>query len=557
MAMVDIQSLFADIIESPRQRQQAMQAQGQREAQIATNTLSGRSQIFAPLVAQLAASQGTRDEMLQRSVGGLFGLDTRNESEKLQQTLQGADTTSAAGLERVASDVEKLGYGVQAATIRQQAAARQAETEKLTQATEAKLKIVTDSTLKPEQQAMLTRVIQADPNVDPMDIVTAIQNMGAQVTSPIAALEARAAMLYEPGSAEYRAFVARGGMAAEEMSPDQRLESLENLARLINTADGLKPEDKAMLYAAARSDPTIPPMELVRTITSLSGQGGRADPLEAIKTRASLIHEPGSEEWNRFVAYNGQVPAEQGGFSPAIKAQIANTQPQFEALGLTPEEAYVEAANIATGVTTSQVLDDGTVVRTNIITGEVDEFQPKGSGAPVPVPPPGLSFYELADVAVGPVSGLSSFAARTPGVGPLLESAGLNDSTATEARAVIKNSVRPYIRALSLSDRYAVAEQQRIIDSLDLATSAFDTADSFRARLRGLDSVLAIEYNRAARDVNDNAIPRNLRQQARTDLRNIEYLRSLIGAPQTGSTSSGGLTPAEQQRINELLRGNN
>jgi hypothetical protein len=555
MAMVDIQSLFADIIESPRQRQRAMQEQGQRESQIATNALSGRSQIFAPLVGALAKSQGTRGEMLERSVGGLFGLDTRNESEKLQQTLQGADTTSAAGLEKVATDVEKLGYGVQAATIREQAAARQAEMQKLQAATEAKLKIVTDSTLKPEQQAMLTRVIQADPNVDPMDIVTAIQNMGAQVTNPIAALEARAAMVYEPGSAEYRAFVARGGMAPEEMSPDQRLESRDNLARMVNTAQ-LSPQDKAMLFTAISADPTIPPMEMMRTITSLS-QGGRTDPLEAIKARASLRYEEGSEEWNNFVAYNGQVPAEQGGFSPAIKAQIANTQPQFEALGLSPEEAYVEAANIATGVTTSQVLDDGTVVRTNIITGEVDEFQPKGSGAPVPVPPPGLSFYELADVAVGPIAGLSSFAARTPGVGPLLESAGLNDFTATEARAVIKNSVRPYIRALSLSDRYAVAEQQRIIDSLDLATSAFDTADSFRGRLRGLDSVLAIEYNRAARDVNDNAVPRNLRQQARTDLRNIEYLRSLIGAPQSGASASGGLTPAEQQRINELLRGSN
>jgi hypothetical protein len=122
---------------------------------------------------------------------------------------------------------------------------------------------------------------------------------------------------------------------------------------------------------------------------------------------------------------------------------------------------------------------------------------------------------------------------------------------------VIKNSVRPYIRALSLSDRYAVAEQQRIIDSLDLGTGAFDTEDSFRGRLKGLDSVLAIEYNRAARDANDNAIPRNLRQQARTDLRNIEYLRSLIGVPQSGASASGGLTPAEQQRINELLRGSN
>lgn len=120
MAMVDIQSLFADIIESPRQRQQAMQAQGQREAQIATNALSGRSQIFAPLVSQLAASQGSRDEMLQRSVGGLFGLDTRNESEKLQQMLSQAQTPEQQA--QLPAMLRQMGYGQQALALEQQLA---------------------------------------------------------------------------------------------------------------------------------------------------------------------------------------------------------------------------------------------------------------------------------------------------------------------------------------------------------------------------------------------------------------------------------------------------
>jgi hypothetical protein len=120
MAMVDIQSLFQDIIETPRQRQQAMQAQGQREAQIATNALSGRSQIFAPLVSQLAASQGMRDEMLQRSVGGLFGLDTRNESEKLQQVLSQAQTPEQQA--QLPNMLRQMGYGQQAIALEQQLA---------------------------------------------------------------------------------------------------------------------------------------------------------------------------------------------------------------------------------------------------------------------------------------------------------------------------------------------------------------------------------------------------------------------------------------------------
>ncbi len=121
MAMVDIQSLFADIIESPRQRQQAMAEMGQREAQIATNALSGRSQIFAPLVGALAKSQGTRGEMLERSVGGLFGLDTRNESEKLQQMLSSAQTPEQQA--QLPNTLRQMGYGQQAMALEQQLAA--------------------------------------------------------------------------------------------------------------------------------------------------------------------------------------------------------------------------------------------------------------------------------------------------------------------------------------------------------------------------------------------------------------------------------------------------
>jgi hypothetical protein len=123
MAMVDIQSLFQDIIESPRQRQQAMAEMGQREAQIATNALSGRSQIFAPLVGALARNQGARDEMLQRSVGGLFGLDTRNESEKLQEMLSQADTPEKQA--QLPATLRQMGYGQQAMALEQQLAEQQ------------------------------------------------------------------------------------------------------------------------------------------------------------------------------------------------------------------------------------------------------------------------------------------------------------------------------------------------------------------------------------------------------------------------------------------------
>ena len=66
---IDIQGLFADIIESPRQRQQAMSAQGAQDAQIINQNTSAAGSLFAPLTAQLAMSAPRREEMFRQSVG--------------------------------------------------------------------------------------------------------------------------------------------------------------------------------------------------------------------------------------------------------------------------------------------------------------------------------------------------------------------------------------------------------------------------------------------------------------------------------------------------------
>jgi hypothetical protein len=141
-----------------------MQAQGQREAQIATNALSGRSQIFAPLVGQLAASQGMRDEMLQRSVGGLFGLDTRNESEKLQQMLSQAQTPEQQA--QLPAMLRQMGYGQQAIALEQQLAeqAAQAQQTAFTQDIQSRQVAATEGNLElnKEQQRVALAATQAE-----------------------------------------------------------------------------------------------------------------------------------------------------------------------------------------------------------------------------------------------------------------------------------------------------------------------------------------------------------------------------------------------------------
>jgi hypothetical protein len=97
--------------------------------------------------------------MLERSIGGLLGLDTRNESEKVQQVLASSNTSSAAGLEKMADELAALGYAPQAAMLRQQVEERR-QAEELQQQRQANLVNIADnSDLDPRQRAQVLRAI--------------------------------------------------------------------------------------------------------------------------------------------------------------------------------------------------------------------------------------------------------------------------------------------------------------------------------------------------------------------------------------------------------------
>ena len=109
MQGIDIQSLFADIIQSPGQRRQSLTAQGMQQAQAATSGLTGGARLAAPLIAAMERHAPARGEMLERSIGGLLGSDTRNESEKLQSVLQGADMSTPEGQAAMLEGLSEIG----------------------------------------------------------------------------------------------------------------------------------------------------------------------------------------------------------------------------------------------------------------------------------------------------------------------------------------------------------------------------------------------------------------------------------------------------------------
>ena len=118
---ININTLFADIIDTPEQRQQKLLQQGMMQGQLLSSGLQGRARAAAPL-AQMAGQLGVqRNEDLRRGVQPMLGIDPRTTGEKLQETLRGIDTSSPNGLLQAAQAVQAIDP-VRAATLRQAAA---------------------------------------------------------------------------------------------------------------------------------------------------------------------------------------------------------------------------------------------------------------------------------------------------------------------------------------------------------------------------------------------------------------------------------------------------
>ena len=81
---INISTLFADIIDTPEQRQEKLLQQGQMQGRLLASGLTGRARALAPL-AQMAGQLGVqRNEDIRRAVQPMLGIDPRTTGEKLQ-----------------------------------------------------------------------------------------------------------------------------------------------------------------------------------------------------------------------------------------------------------------------------------------------------------------------------------------------------------------------------------------------------------------------------------------------------------------------------------------
>jgi hypothetical protein len=120
MAAINIQSLFADIIDTPEQRQMKMLQEGMLRGDRLASGLTGLTRAAAPL-AQVAGQLGVqRQENLRRAVQPMLGIDPRTTGEKLQEQIGRFDTSTPTGLMQAAQAIQQIDP-IRAAALRQAA----------------------------------------------------------------------------------------------------------------------------------------------------------------------------------------------------------------------------------------------------------------------------------------------------------------------------------------------------------------------------------------------------------------------------------------------------
>lgn len=123
---IDINSLFADIIDTPEQRQQKLLRRGMDQGSINASGLMGRARALAPL-AQMAGVLGVqRNEDLRRAVQPLMGIDPRTSGEKLGEKIKDLDFNSPDDMIKAAQELQSIDP-TRAASLRQAAANKRLE----------------------------------------------------------------------------------------------------------------------------------------------------------------------------------------------------------------------------------------------------------------------------------------------------------------------------------------------------------------------------------------------------------------------------------------------
>jgi len=239
--------------------------------------------------------------------------------------------------------------------------------------------------------------------------------------------------------------------------------------------------------------------------------------LRARAQAAGLVE--GTPEYQEFFRTGG---VQNSSNESARQNRISNIALQLQKNnGLSPDQAIIEATNIADGNVRYDVLESGQTRRIDLVSGTVSEVPITGAQQPIPQPQQGRTLFELASEATGPVSAARAAAARV----------GISDPAVLSARTELRNSMQELSKALVVNDRFPVAEVERVRRDTDLDPAIIDNPEAMRARMIGLESYLSRRQSQAERDASDPSLPQSVREGQASNASSIRNFRAVMGVP--------------------------
>lgn len=238
----------------------------------------------------------------------------------------------------------------------------------------------------------------------------------------------------------------------------------------------------------------------------------------------------------------GFKPDPQSERAPDQRAQrIASLAPQLaQTLGVSPEQAQIEAANVVDGIIKYEVTQQGRVLKIDNSVGTVQELPISGGsaqqlaqiGAEQEAAPPaddGFSLYGLSN--------------EISGIGPTGKAAaakvasmfGLEafPETVTQ-RQIAEGAMQGLVKALSINDQYPVKEIERIREDMaKISPRLTSGGPEIRAQMKGLNTLLTSNLETARRDASNPEMPTEIRAgaaRAANDLKNFIDMMGYVDA---------------------------
>jgi len=158
--------------------------------------------------------------------------------------------------------------------------------------------------------------------------------------------------------------------------------------------------------------------------------------------------------------------------------------------------------------------------------------------------PNNINIWNMAPDVAGPMSAAKAAGSVVSGMvgGPVSEQTII-------ARQTVTNAQNDLVRALSINPRFPVGEINRIREEINIAPAIFDNTETYRGRLRAIDTYLRQRIKGEQRDSLNNGLPVDQRRAARQAFSDISDFLDMLGVPPKGSGLSAD--EAAEELINK------